>query len=123
MLCRYKKAYEKIAMGLLSFMPEHKDVKKLQETICIYNSDPNWQLFLWKQTEDYIGLVGVEVKDSQWIVRHISVDPSHRGEGLGVEMIRQLSEMDLCCSIAPDSLTEPFIQKCLTMLEGADNKY
>lgn len=123
MLCRYKKAYEKIAMGLLSFMPEHKDVKKLQETICKYNSDPNWQLFLWKQAEDMIGLVGVEMKDSQWVVRHISVDPSHRGEGLGVEMIRQLSEMDLCGSIAADSLTEPFIQKCLTMLKEADNEY
>ena len=123
MLCRYKKAYEKIAMGLLSFMPDHKDVKKLQETICKYNSDPNWQLFLWKQAEDYIGLVGVETKDSQWIVRHISVDPSHRGEGLGIEMIRQLSKMDLCGSITSDSLTEPFIQKCLTMLEGADNEY
>lgn len=123
MLCRYKKAYEKIAMGLLSFMPEHKDVKKLQETISKYNSDPNWQLFLWKQAEDMIGLVGVEMKDSQWVVRHISVDPSYRGEGLGVEMIRQLSEMDLCGSIASDSLTEPFIQKCLTMLKEADNEY
>ncbi|WP_397537625.1 GNAT family N-acetyltransferase [Rummeliibacillus pycnus] len=123
MLCRYKKANEKIAMGLLSFMPEHKDVKKLQEAICQYNSDPNWQLFLWKQEEDTIGLVGVEIQDSQWVVRHISVDPSHRGEGLGVEMIRQLSEMDLCDSIVPDSLTESFIQKCLTMLEEADKKH
>ena len=29
MLLRYKKAFEKIAMGLLSFMPQEKDVKKL----------------------------------------------------------------------------------------------
>ncbi len=63
------------------------------------------------------------MENSQWIVRHISVDPSHRGEGIGKEMIRQLSEMDLCGSIASDSLTEPFIQKCLTMLEEADNEY
>ena len=34
MLIRYKKNLEKIAMGLLSFMPdEKKDVKKLQQTI------------------------------------------------------------------------------------------
>lgn len=30
MLIRYKKALEKIAMGLLSFMPNEKDVKSLQ---------------------------------------------------------------------------------------------
>ena len=33
MLLRYKKTYEKIAMGLLSYMPGDKNVKKLQETI------------------------------------------------------------------------------------------
>ena len=30
MLLRYKKTYEKIAMGLLSYMPGDKTVKKLQ---------------------------------------------------------------------------------------------
>jgi len=29
MLIRYKKSFEKIAMGLLSFMPEEKDLKKI----------------------------------------------------------------------------------------------
>lgn len=28
MLIRYKKTFEKIAMGLLSFMPNEKDLKK-----------------------------------------------------------------------------------------------
>ena len=42
MLLRYKKAFEKIAMGLLSFMPQEKDVKKLIETIHQYETDPNW---------------------------------------------------------------------------------
>ena len=30
MLIRYRKNYEKIAMGLLSFMPTEKDLKRLQ---------------------------------------------------------------------------------------------
>jgi len=45
MLIRYKKAYEKIAMGLLSFMPNEKDLKKLQQTMKNYESEDNWQLF------------------------------------------------------------------------------
>jgi len=48
MLIRYKKSFEKIAMGLLSYMPSEKDLKKLQQTIKQYDSDKNWQLFLWK---------------------------------------------------------------------------
>ncbi|HEY4531645.1 MAG TPA: N-acetyltransferase, partial [Kurthia sp.] len=38
MLNRYRKAYEKIAMGLLSFMPNEKDLKVLQQTIQTYES-------------------------------------------------------------------------------------
>jgi len=39
MLIRYKKSLEKIAMGLLSFMPEQKDVKKLQQIIHEYEKN------------------------------------------------------------------------------------
>ena len=38
MLIRYKKIFEKIAMGLLSFMPSEKDLKKLQLTIKQYET-------------------------------------------------------------------------------------
>ena len=31
MLTRYKKMFKKIAMGLLSFMPNEKDLQKLQQ--------------------------------------------------------------------------------------------
>ena len=39
MLIRYKKIYEKIAMGLLSYMPGDHSVKALQETIQKYETD------------------------------------------------------------------------------------
>ncbi len=48
MLIRYKKTFEKIAMGLLSFMPSEKDLKKLQRTMKQYETEEDWQLFLWK---------------------------------------------------------------------------
>ena len=58
MLIRYKKTFEKIAMGLLSFMPSEKDLKKLQHTMKEYETEEDWHLFLWKE-EDIIGLLGV----------------------------------------------------------------
>ncbi|PXW88704.1 hypothetical protein DFR56_103209 [Pseudogracilibacillus auburnensis] len=41
MLIRYKKNQEKIAMGLLSFMPVEKDVKLLQQTMKEYEDNQN----------------------------------------------------------------------------------
>lgn len=59
MLIRYKKALEKIAMGLLSFMPNEKDVKKLTETIHSYENDDNWVLYLWKKMMNMLALLGL----------------------------------------------------------------
>ena len=39
MLTRYNKMFNKIAMGLLSFMPNEKDLQKLQMTMNQYETE------------------------------------------------------------------------------------
>lgn len=70
-------------MGLLSFMPNEKDVKQLQQTIKDYETDTERQLFLWKEGEDIVGCVGVEKREEEVEIKHISVNPSHRHQGIG----------------------------------------
>lgn len=112
MLLRYKKAFEKISMGLLSFMPHEKDVKKLIETIHQYETDPNWHLFLWKKEEDLVGIIGVKMNGTIGIIQHLSVNPSHRGEGIGKEMIQNLPSILHTSSIQPSDDIKSFFQKC-----------
>ena len=82
MLTRYKKMFNKIAMGLLSFMLNGKNLQKLQQTINQYETEQDHQLFFWKKEEDIIGLIGVLFLDNHLIqIQHISVNPSHRGKG------------------------------------------
>ncbi|MDN3016646.1 GNAT family N-acetyltransferase [Neobacillus drentensis] len=113
MLIRYKKAFEKIAMGLLSFMPNEKDLKKLQQTMKEYETEENWQLFLWKE-EDIIGLLGVLYhRDTNALeIQHISVNPSHRFQGVGKRMVQALREMYADREIIANEDTAPFIEKC-----------
>ncbi|SDB91691.1 riboflavin biosynthesis RibT protein [Pelagirhabdus alkalitolerans] len=115
MLIRFKKSMEKIAMGLLSFMPEEKDVKKLQQTMQQYEEDPNWQLYLWKVEEDVLAAIGVEINPDEKtvIVQHITVNPSHRDMGIGrkmIEEIRSLYEDEY--RVVPNDLTDSFLNKC-----------
>ena len=49
MLIRYKKTFEKIAMGLLSFMPNEKDLKKLQQTMKEYETEESGIFFYGKK--------------------------------------------------------------------------
>lgn len=113
MLIRYKKTFEKIAMGLLSFMPNEKDLKKLQLTMKEYETEENWQLFLWKE-EDIIGLLGVlfHNEENTIEIQHISVNPSHRYQGVGKRMVKSLREMYADKVIVPNENTAPFIEKC-----------
>lgn len=120
MLVRYKKTCEKIAMGLLSFMPQEKDIKKLQETIQTYENNSNWNLFMWKKDEDFVGLIGIETSDEICLIQHISVNPSHRGEGIGKEMVSKITQFLPCNEVRAAVSTKPFLDKCLKQQEGTD---
>lgn len=120
MLIRYKKAYEKIAMGLLSFMPAEKDIKKLTETIHTYEQNDHWNLYLWKTDDEFVALVGVSVLEGVATIEHISVIPSYRGEGVAREMLRELKECGLYKSIVPNEITKKIVEKCIPMDREAD---
>jgi riboflavin biosynthesis RibT protein len=114
MLIRYKKTFEKIAMGLLSFMPSEKDLKKLQQTIKQYESAENWQLFLWKEDEDILGLLGgVWIDDRTFQIQHISVTPSHRKCGVGKSMVREFKELFPEKNVSANEIVDGFINKCI----------
>jgi riboflavin biosynthesis RibT protein len=112
MLLRYKKSFEKIAMGLLSFMPKERELKKLQQTMHIYDENPDWQLYLWKKGEDFVGLLGVEVSEHYFTIHHISVNPSHRGEGIGHAMIEKIRQIMQGKEMRSTDETRAFLQKC-----------
>ncbi|QTD43309.1 GNAT family N-acetyltransferase [Sporosarcina sp. Te-1] len=119
MLLRYKKAHEKIAMGLLSYMPGEKSVKKLLETMQQYETDEHAQLYLLKDQDDFIGVVGIELEDDAYTVKHLSVNPSYRGEGIGTMMVTKLQELFPHLDCKSTEQTERFMKKCMKK-EGAD---
>jgi len=123
MLIRYKKAFEKIAMGLLSFMPNEKDIKKLTETIHSYENDDNWVLYLWKKNDEYVGIVGLVTDDNNIAtIQHVSVVPSYRGEGVAKEMLQEVAELGQYESVRATEETRNFVQKCINCIdEEADD--
>lgn len=119
MLIKYKKAFEKIAMGLLSFMPTEKDLKKLQHTIKQYETEEKWQLFLWKEDEDIIGLLGgVWLDEQTFEIQHISVNPSHRQLGVGKNMVRACQELFPEKNVSANDTIKAFLKKCSKLKEA-----
>ncbi|WP_405101340.1 GNAT family N-acetyltransferase [Oceanobacillus sp. FSL H7-0719] len=122
MLIRYKKNMEKIAMGLLSFMPdEKKDVKKLQQYIKEYETNDNWHLYLWKDDEDdIIGAIGIRIEDEiSVVIQDLSVNPSHRNVGIGKKMVNKVNELyQGKYTVSPTEQLQHFYDKC----ESIDDK-
>lgn len=120
MLIRYKKNQEKIAMGLLSFMPEGNDVKSLQETIKKYETDENWHLFLWKYDDDIVGAIGLKIVDNlKAVIQHISVNPSFRNIGIGRQMINEVQRIyGDKYDVGGNEATERFFVKCTDQKEN-----
>jgi riboflavin biosynthesis RibT protein len=111
MLIKYKCSYEKIAMGLLAYMPGEKNVKKLQQTIKKYEEDSCWQLYLWKE-DSIVGIAGITLLEDQRVqLNHISVNPSYREEGLGKKMVTALQEL-YKGKVVPSVQTTLFFAKC-----------
>ena len=112
MLIRFKKSYEKIAMGLLSFMPTEKDLKKLQATMKEYETDESRQLFLWKE-EDIVGIIGTFIVNDETVeIQHISVNPSHRHQGIGKKMVKALRLAYPEKELKPNEYTAAFFERC-----------
>lgn len=111
MLVRCKKSCEKIAMGLLSLMPNEKNLKKLRHTKRMYEEDENLQLYLWKHEDSYIGLLGVEIHEEHFIVHHISVLPPYRNEGVGHAMLEKIQSLMGDRKMNATEETEAFIRK------------
>ncbi len=112
MLIKYKSSYEKIAMGLLAFMPVEKNVKKLQQTIKKYEEDSRWQLYLWKEDDIFVGIVGITLLDDETVqLNHLSINPSYRDEGIGKKVIMAIKEL-YKNKVVPSIQTALFFAKC-----------
>lgn len=113
MLTRYKQSHEKIAMGLVSFMPRERHVKQLKKTMELYNENADWQLFLWKAGDSYVGAIGIHIEDNEsFTVQHISVIPSFRGEGIGHKMVERVEKLMGNRRAQPSEETKAFMMKC-----------
>lgn len=95
MLIQYKNDYEKIAMGLLSYIADLKEPVRLEEELERYDTLENRHLYLWQseETKNLIGVAGVEEEEELVLLRHISIDPSFRNEGLTYKMLDAINEL------------------------------
>lgn len=100
MLVKYKNDYQKIAMGLLSFIPELKDVNRLENEIAWYQDDDQRVLYLWRNEHgDFSGIIGIELSDDIVMVRQIALSPSERNQSAYNEILSEVAHQYPDCKM------------------------
>lgn len=118
MLVSYKPMYKKITMGLLSLSPDLKEMAYLRTEMDRYLTQENRHLFIWKseETEDFVGVLGVEEAQGVLLLRHIALNPSYRHEGITYKMLNAVSdafpETKLMGTIETASIVSKWQQSC-----------
>lgn len=79
MLVQYRKNYQKIALGLLSLLPELRDGHRFRDEL-EWALKQNYSVYLWKNSEDnhFIAVVILESGPTYVLVRRLSFTPSER---------------------------------------------
>lgn len=113
MFISYNQSREKIAMGLLSYVTDLKNVARLKAEMASYIENDGRKLFLWKdeETDNIVALAGVESSEGMILVRHLAVSPSFRKEGIVYSLLDGLQLQYPACSISGTIETAGFISK------------
>lgn len=94
MLLKYRNDYEKVAMGLLSFVPTFKAINRLRTELQWYQASQNRQILLWKDADqDFSGALGVELKPGYVLIRFTVLTPAERSAQNEMTMLDELSDL------------------------------
>lgn len=118
MLVPYTNNFEKVVMGLLSYVSEFKKYDDLiEEMDRIKSGSRSLYLLRDNDTQNIIGLVGFDVdsQDQILLIRYLSINPSFRKEGLSLEILNELKVefpvYSLTGSIETSGLIKKWAQK------------
>lgn len=93
MLIQYKKDYEKIAMGLLSYLPDFSNLNNLKDEMRLNQKDNDFQLYLYRNQEaNIVGVVGTQVEKDFVVIRYLSFAPGYREEKYQKRLLEELQE-------------------------------
>ena len=93
MLIQYKKDFEQTTMGLLSYLPDFKNLDNLKDEMRLNQAKNDFQLFLYRNDEsNIIGVIGTQNDDHFIVIRYLSLAPGYRDEEYERKILSDLKD-------------------------------
>lgn len=92
MLIECKNDKEKVAMGLLSYLPDFKNLDNLKDEIQLNKNSKEFRLFLYRdQDSNFVGVIGTQWDGQFIIIRFISLAPDYRQKKYEAKAVCELA--------------------------------
>lgn len=95
MLSKYKKEFEKVVMGYLSYLPDFKNLTNLKEEMQLYNEQNNqFEVLLFRSGDQHTrGIISLQEGPNCLVIRYVSLDPGFRNNKTRQEMMTELKQL------------------------------
>ncbi|CAI2604305.1 Protein RibT [Apilactobacillus kunkeei] len=94
MLLKYRTEYKKIAMDMLSLLPDMNKGNHLEDEMNWYEDSDNRVIYLWKNQDDnWAGLVAIEQKNDLLVLRRVVLTPDSWNINNCCSMINDLNNL------------------------------
>lgn len=92
MLIECKNDKEKVAMGLLSYLPDFKNLANLKDEIRLNKNSKEFRLFLYRDhNPNFVGVIGTQWDEQFIVIRYISLAPDYRKKKYEEQAICELA--------------------------------
>jgi riboflavin biosynthesis RibT protein len=96
MLLKYRSEYKKIAIDMLSLLPNMGKGEHLREEMSWYNDQDSRIMYLWKNKDGkWAGLIAIEIKHNFIIVRRLVLTPDSWSMNNCCHILDELSHLYL----------------------------
>lgn len=93
MLIECKNDTEKVAMGLLSYLPDFKNLANLKDEIQLNKNSAEFCLYLYRSKDpNFIGVIGTQANKQFVVIRYISFAPDFRKDKYEAKAVQELAQ-------------------------------
>lgn len=100
-------------LGLIKLAIGSPTPEKMQKILNAYN-EPDHHLFGYYNQEELVGLIGLQIRGTHGIIKHIAIENAHQKQGIGKELVTEgINDLGLkTCETETDEEGKGFYEKC-----------
>ncbi|MBU9673309.1 GNAT family N-acetyltransferase [Planococcus sp. CP5-4] len=112
MMIEYESCHRETVLRLLSHLPSARKGVPVQQILNTYEGLAERRLYVWKESDKVVGVIGIHLQQQTFAVHHIAIHPSFRNRGIGNSLLQSVQEEHISQAMCSTHETKDFLDRC-----------